>query len=64
MTQYLSVDAAPTTRAPERKREDRPVAVWLLSFAAAIIAVGPVVCDASLTPDQRIQAYVQSGMFP
>jgi hypothetical protein len=64
MTQYLSVDAAPTTRAPERKREDRLVAVWLLSFAAAIIAVGAVVCDASLTPDQRIQAYLQSGMFP
>jgi hypothetical protein len=64
MTQYLSVDAAPTTRAPERNREDRLVAVWLLSFAAAIIAVGAVVCDASLTPDQRIQAYLQSGMFP
>jgi hypothetical protein len=26
--------------------------------------VGAVVCDASLTPDQRIQAYLQSGMFP
>jgi hypothetical protein len=64
MTQYLSVDAAPTMRVPERKREDRLVAVWLLSFAAAIIAVGAVVCDASLTPDQRIQAYLQSGMFP
>jgi hypothetical protein len=64
MTQYLSVDAAPTRRASERKREDRLVAVWLLSFAAAIIAVGAIVCDASLTPDQRIQAYLQSGMFP
>lgn len=64
MTQYLSVDAAPTTRASECKREERPVAVWLLIFAAAIIAVGAVVCDASLTPDQRIQAYLQSGMFP
>jgi len=64
MTQYLSVDAAPTTGAPERKREIRPVAVWLLSVAAAIIAIGAVVCDASLTPDQRIQAYQQSGVFP
>ena len=64
MTQYLSVDAVPTTGAPERKREGRPVAVWLLSLAAAIIAVGAVVCDASLTPDQRVQASLQSGMFP
>jgi hypothetical protein len=64
MTQYLSVDAAPTTGARERKREDRPVGVWLLVLAAAIIAVGAVVCDASLTPDQRIQAFLQSGMFP
>lgn len=64
MTQYLSVDAAPTTGAPKREREIRPVAVWLLSLAAAIIAIGAVVCDASLPPDQRIQAYQQSGMFP
>jgi hypothetical protein len=64
MTQYVSVDVAPTTRTHERKREERPVAVWLLIFAAAIIAVGAIVCDASLTPDQRIQAYLQSGMFP
>jgi hypothetical protein len=46
MNQYLSVDAAPTTGTPKHKREDRPVAVWLLSLAAAIIAVGAVVCDA------------------
>jgi len=64
MTQYLSIDAAPTTGAPERKRAIRPVAFWLLSLAAAIIAIGAVVCDASLTPDQRIQAYQQSGVFP
>jgi hypothetical protein len=64
MTQHLSVDAAPTTGTPERKRENRPVAVWPLGLAAAIIAVGAVVCGFSLTPDQRIQAYLQSGMFP
>ena len=64
MTQDLCVDVAPTTGAPEHKREDRPVAVWLLILAAAIIAVGAVICDASSTPDQRIQAYLQSGMFP
>ena len=63
MTQYLSVDAAPSTGAPERKREDRLAAYWPLILLAAIIAVA-VLCDASLTPDQRIQAYMQSGMFP
>jgi hypothetical protein len=62
MTQSVSVDAAPTTSAPERKREHRPVTFWLFILAAAMIAVGAVVCDASLTPDQRIQAY--TGMFP
>jgi hypothetical protein len=63
MTQYLSAGAAPMTGAREWKRADRPVAVWLLSLAAAI-AVGVVFCDSSLTPDQRTQAYLQSGMFP
>jgi hypothetical protein len=58
MTQYLSVDAAPTTGARD------PVGVWLLVLAAAIIAVGAVVCDVSLTPDQRIQAFLETGMFP
>jgi hypothetical protein len=38
--------------------------VWLLILTVAIIAVGAIVCDASLTPDQRNQAYLQSGMFP
>ena len=64
MTQYLSVDATPTTGAPERKPGDRPVVVWLLCLAAAIIAVGAVVCNSSFTPDQRIRAYLQSGVFP
>ena len=63
MTQYLSVDATPSTGAPERKREDRLVAFFPLILLAVIIAVA-VICDASLTPDQRIQAYFQSGMFP
>jgi len=62
MTQY--VDVAPTTGSPERKRGDRSVPVWLLIFAAAIIAVGAIVCDASSTLDQRNQDYLQSGMFP
>jgi hypothetical protein len=64
MTQYLSLDAAPNTRAPKRENEDRLVAFWPLILAAAIVVVGAVVCDASLRPDQRIQAYLQSGMFP
>jgi hypothetical protein len=63
MTQYFSVDAASSTGAPERKREDRLAAFWFI-FLAAIIAVGAIACDASLTQDQRIQAYQQSGMFP
>jgi hypothetical protein len=64
MTQYLSVDAAPTTTSLERKHGARPVAVWLFIVAAAVIALGAIVCDASLTPDQRVQAYQQSGTFP
>jgi hypothetical protein len=54
MTQYLSVDAAPTTGtgASERKRAHSLIAVWLLCLAGAIIAVGAVVFDASLPPDQ------------
>jgi len=64
MTQYVSVDPSPTTGAHDRKRDDRPVASWLFILAAAIIALGAVVCDASLslTPDQRLQAF--TGMFP
>jgi hypothetical protein len=55
---------APTTACPSATLKDRPIAVWLLSLAAAIIGLGAVVCHASLTPDQRVQAYQQSGMFP
>jgi hypothetical protein len=41
------------------------LAAELLGLGGEFAAlVGAVVCDASLTPDQRIQAYLQSGMFP
>ena len=64
MTQSFSVAAVPTTGAPDRKPRGSPGCSLVVVSRGGIIAVGALVCDASLTPDQRIQAYVQSGMFP
>ena len=57
MTQDVSIDAAVTAKA-----ERRGLPLWpliLIAFVVLILTLG-----ASLTPDQRLEVFLQSGMYP
>jgi hypothetical protein len=64
MNQHLTVDAALSRSTPESKREVRPLAMWAFILVVAIVAIAALVSDASLTADQRIQVFLQSGIYP
>jgi hypothetical protein len=62
MNQNVSIDAALTTTASRREVERRRFPLWaliLVAFAALVLGF-----DASLTPDQRLEVFLQSGMYP
>ena len=62
MNQNVSIDAALTTNASRREVESRRFPLWaliLVAFAALVLGF-----DASLTPDQRLEVFLQSGMYP
>ena len=62
MNQNVSIDAALTMNALRRKVESRRFPLWaliLVAFAALVLGF-----DASLTPDQRLEVFLQSGMYP
>jgi hypothetical protein len=57
MTQDVSIDAAVTA-----KLGSRGLPLWpliLIAFVVLILTLG-----ASLTPDQRLEVFLQSGMYP
>jgi hypothetical protein len=64
MNHPASIPATLTTERPQRAQADRPIAQW--AFAAVLIAIAaPVLAaDASLTPEQHIAVFMQTGMFP
>jgi anti-sigma-K factor RskA len=62
MNRPRSIDAALTTERSESKHADRPFAIWALILVVAAVTV--LALDASLTPEQRILLFQQSGMFP
>jgi hypothetical protein len=64
MTQQVSFDAGLIARASDIKGEHRRFVLWPLILIAAIIAVVAIRADASLTPDQRIKVFLESGMYP
>ena len=64
MTAHVALDGALTTSTPERKGEVRPLATWAFILVVAIVAIAALVSDASLTADQRIQVFLQSGIYP
>ena len=62
MNQHVSIDAALTTNASRRAVDSRRFPLWaliLVAFAALVLGF-----DASLTPDQRLEVFLQSGMYP
>ncbi len=64
MTQQASIAVDLTTRASDSSVERRAFKFWPLLLAVAIVAVVALIADSSLTPDQRMAAFLQSGMYP
>ena len=64
MNRDVTLDAALTTSTPESRGEVRLLALWSFIFVVAILAIVALVSDASLTADQRIQVFLESGMYP
>jgi hypothetical protein len=62
MTQQIALDSTLTTRVPEGQA--RLLAVWAFILLTAILAIAALISDRSLTPDQRIAVYQQSGVYP
>jgi hypothetical protein len=58
----MKLDASLATGTRERKREVRLLLVWAFILVAAILAIAALISDHSLTPDQRIAVYQQSGV--
>jgi hypothetical protein len=64
MNRQVSIDAALTTNASESKGESRPFMLWPLLLVGLIVASVMLTLEASLSPDQRIAVFLQSGMYP
>jgi hypothetical protein len=63
MNQHVPLDAALATNVPQRTGEGRLLALCSFILVAAVLAIA-LISDSSLTPEQRIQVFQQSGMYP
>ena len=67
MNRYVSIDAATTlVEQSVSKDEQRRIALWpsLIVIVLATTAFVTVISAASMTPEQRIALYSQSGTSP
>ena len=64
MNRPMALDAALATGRPERKSEPRPWPMWSFIIVASIVVIAALISDGSLTPDQRLEVFQQSGMYP
>ena len=64
MNRPVALDAALATNALERKSELRQLPMWSFIIVVGIVVIAALVSDRSLTPDQRIEMFQQSGMYP
>jgi hypothetical protein len=64
MNQPVALDAALATNTLERKSELRQLPMWSFIIVVGIVVIAALVSDRSLTPDQRIEVFQQSGMYP
>jgi hypothetical protein len=64
MNRHVTLDAALTKSTTETRGGVRLLALWPFIFVVAILAIVALVSDASLTADQRIEVFQQSGMYP
>jgi hypothetical protein len=64
MNQQAALDAALATNLPQSKGEGRLLALCSFILVAAVLAIAALISDSSFTPEQRIQVFQQSGMYP
>jgi type IV secretory pathway component VirB8 len=64
MDHPASISAALTTQSAQNPRAKPAIALWVLAAAFTVIAVAVVLADATLTPEQRIAVFVQTGNLP
>jgi hypothetical protein len=64
MNRDVSMDAALTANSSESKGESRSFTLWPVLLVVLIVASVVLTLDASLTPDQRIAVFLQSGIYP
>jgi hypothetical protein len=67
MNRHVSIDTATILERSVDKEENRRIALRssiLIVMTLATIAFVALISDASLTPEQRIALYSQSGTFP
>ena len=64
MNQPLTLDVALAAGTPERKSEPRLLSMWSFIIVAGIVVIAILISDGSLTPDQRLEVFQQSGMYP
>ena len=64
MNQHVAIDAGFATEAPQRKGQAPLLAVGSFILVVAILAIAALISDHSLTPDERIAVYQQSGVYP
>jgi hypothetical protein len=64
MNQHVAIDAGFATEAPQRKGQARLLAVGSFILVVATLAIAALISDRALTPDQRIEVFQQSGIYP
>jgi hypothetical protein len=64
MNQHVALDAALATSVPQRKGKGRLLALCTFILVAAVLAIAALIWNSSLTPEQRIQVFQQSGTYP
>jgi hypothetical protein len=64
MNQHVALDSALATSLPQRKGDGRLLALCSFILVAAVLVIAALLSDSSLTPEQRIQVFQQSGMYP
>jgi hypothetical protein len=64
MTNPVSFDTALTADRSASTAADRPYALWAFIVVLVGVACTVLVLDASITPEQRIATFLQSGLIP
>ena len=62
MNHPVALDAALETGTPDKKDEPRLLPMWSLIVVGVVLITAQ--SDRSLTPDQRLEVFQQSGMYP